>query len=165
MPCRAVPTASATKRSRSPSSKRARAELTTATGSVGVDWVVLGSPHFSLEEFRRLAPLLSGRSVHPDVELIVTTSRIMRDLAEHAGLLEPLRAFGARLTVDTCVLASPMLPARVFAPLMTSSGKYAYYSPGLLGAEVVYGSLEDCVDSAVAGEVRRRPSIWDELSD
>ena len=44
---------------------------------------------------------------------------------------------------------------------MTNSGKYAFYSPGLLDVEVVYGSLEDCVDSAVAGRVVRNPSPWD----
>ena len=140
--------------------RQARAELTSSEGD-DLDWVVLGSPHFSLDEFRRLAPLVEGRKIHAGVELIVTTSRIVRELAEHAGLLDPLRAFGGRLTVDTCVLASPMLPEGV-RRLMTCSGKYAYYSPGLLGVDVVYGSLEDCVDSAVAGAVRRRPSPWDE---
>jgi predicted aconitase len=45
--------------------------------------------------------------------------------------------------------------------MMTNSGKYALYSPGLLGVQVVYGSLEECVESAVAGKVVRSPSPWD----
>ena len=28
---------------------------------------------------------------------------------------------------------------------MTNSAKYAYYSPGLLDTQVVFGTLEDCV--------------------
>jgi len=139
--------------------KAARRELQTATGEE-LDLVVLGSPHFSFEEMKRLAPLLEGRERHPRVTFLVTTSRIMRDLAASAGLLGTLEAFGGRVTVDTCILATPMLPKTV-RRLMTNSGKYALYSPGLLGVEVAYGSLEDCVSSAVAGRVVREPSPWE----
>ncbi len=138
--------------------RRARDELTTAGGS-GVDLVVLGSPHFSLSEFQRLAPLLEGRTRHSDVQFLITTSRAVRDLARAARLLQPLERFGGRLTVDTCVLATPMLPKTV-RTLMTNSGKYAYYAPGLLDVQVVFGSLEDCVASAVAGKVVRDDSLW-----
>lgn len=139
--------------------RRARDDLSSGDDDE-LDLVVLGSPHFSLAEFRRLAPLLDGRRKHPDVELLVTSNRTMVGLAEEAGLLEPLRAFGGKLTVDTCILTSPMLPPEV-GSLMTNSAKYAYYSPGLLGARVTFGSLEDCVRSAVAGQVSRGPSPWD----
>jgi predicted aconitase len=139
--------------------KTARAELTTSP-SGELDLVVLGSPHFSFEELRRLAPLLEGRRRHERVLFLVTTSRATRDLAARAGLLEPLERFGGRVTVDTCVLATPMLPPSV-RHLMTSSGKYALYAPGLLRVEVSYGSVEDCVLSAVAGRVTHEPSPWD----
>ena len=39
--------------------REARRELTTAAGTK-LDMVVLGSPHFSLAEFRQLAPLMEG---------------------------------------------------------------------------------------------------------
>ena len=136
----------------------ARSELVTATG-VALDLVVLGSPHFSLPELNKLAALVGGRTKHPSVELIVTTSRAVRDLARSVGSLDVVEAFGARIMVDTCVLAMPSLPESVRV-LMTNSGKYAYYSPGLLGTEVVYGSLEDCVRSAVKGEVTRDERLW-----
>ena len=144
--------------------RRARKELTTAIGET-LELVILGSPHFSLDEFRQLAPLLEkkmseGKRRHPDVSFLVTTSRIMRQLADAAGLIEPLTRFGGRLTVDTCILATPMLSKSV-RTLMTNSGKYALYSPGLLDVHVAYGSLEDCIQSAVAGKVVRSPSPWD----
>jgi len=34
---------------------------------------------------------------------------------------------------------------------MTNSGKFAHYAPGNTGYGVLYGSLEECVESAVAG--------------
>ncbi len=140
-----------------PSLRRARQELTTGHGE-GLDLVVLGSPHFSLAEFQRLAPLLSGHR-DPRVRFLVTTSRAVAHLARQSGVLAALEAFGGQVTVDTCILTSPMLPPEV-RRLMTNSGKYAYYAPGLLGAQVVFGSLEDCVRSAAAGRVLRDETLW-----
>lgn len=136
----------------------ARAQLTTSDNAP-VDLVLLGSPHFSVDEFRQLAPLLKGRRKAESVEFLVTTSRIMRTLAADSGMLKDLEAFGGRLTVDTCVLATPMLPPSI-KTIMTNSGKYAYYVPGLLDRQVVYGSLADCVESAERGRVIRDDSAW-----
>jgi hypothetical protein len=133
--------------------RQARRELTTAEGD-RLDMVVLGSPHFSLAEFRQLAPLLEGHHTHPYVRFLITSSRGMVLLAKQAGYVDALERFGGKLTVDTCILASPMLPPDVKL-LMTNSAKYAYYAPGLLGTRITFGSLEDCVRSAVAGRVVR----------
>lgn len=138
--------------------REAYRHLSTATGDT-LDMVVLGSPHFSIAEFRKLAPLLEGRTRHENVEFLVTCSRAVRLLAGELGLLHSLDAFGGRITVDTCPLASPMLPERIKC-LMTNSAKYAYYSPGLLNTEVTYARLEDCIRSAVEGRVIRDETIW-----
>jgi predicted aconitase len=137
----------------------ARRELTTAAGSQ-LDMVVLGSPHFSLAEFKQLAPLLDGKHIHPDVQFLVTSSRAMTLLAKQAGYLSALEAFGGKVTVDTCILATPMLPPEI-KTLMTNSAKYAYYAPGMLNTRVTFGSLADCVRSAVAGRVLRDESLWE----
>ena len=141
-----------------PELNRAKAALSTATDDK-LDLVVLGSPHFSLAEFAKLAPLLKGKQRHPAVKFLVTSSRAMATLADRAGHLEPLRQFGGRVTVDTCILTTPMLPDSVRV-IMTNSAKYAYYSPGLLNTEVVYGILADCVQSAIAGHVVRDEQLW-----
>lgn len=138
--------------------RAARRELTTATGAK-LDMVVLGSPHFSLAEFRQLAPLLEGHKVHPEVKFLVTSSRAMALLAQKAGYLAALENFGGKITVDTCILASPMLPPEI-KRLMTNSAKYAYYAPGMLNTEITFGSLADCVRSAVEGRVVRDESLW-----
>ena len=138
--------------------RSARSELTTATGQ-RLDMVILGSPHFSLAEFKQLAPLVEGKQMHPKVKFLVTSSRAMAMLAQKAGVLDPLKQFGGQITVDTCILASPMLPANI-KRLMTNSAKYAYYAPGLLDTEITFGSLADCVQSAVEGRVVRDESLW-----
>ena len=83
----------------------------------------------------------------------------MTQLAQQAGFLEPLEAFGAQITVDTCILTSPMLPGEI-QNLMTNSAKFAYYTPGLLGRKIAFGSLADCINSAVAGEIVRDETLW-----
>ncbi|HEX7139635.1 MAG TPA: aconitase X, partial [Vicinamibacterales bacterium] len=138
--------------------RAARSELTTADGRE-LDMVILGSPHFSLDEFKRLAPLVAGRRAHKDVRFLVTSSRLMREQAHEAGVLAPVLDFGAEITLDTCILASPMLPPEI-RTLMTNSAKYAYYAPSLLNRGVTFGSLADCVESAVEGRVVRDEVLW-----
>lgn len=140
--------------------RRARDDLGSGlSDDDGLDLVVLGSPHFSLSEFAALAEIVAGARCHPDVRFLITTGRAVRELADRAGYLAPLDAFGAELTVDTCILTSPMLPPEIRA-LMTNSAKYAYYVPSLLERSVAFGSLADCVVSAIAGRVVRDDSVW-----
>jgi predicted aconitase len=136
----------------------ARRELTTADGRE-LDMVILGSPHFSLAEFCLLAPLIAGQRAHPRVKFLITSSRLMQQRAQEAGVLDPILAFGAQVTLDTCILASPMLPPEI-RTLMTNSAKYAYYAPSLLNTRVTFGSLADCVRSAIEGRVVRDESLW-----
>jgi cis-L-3-hydroxyproline dehydratase len=139
--------------------RAARRQLTTADGS-DLDMVILGSPHFSIDEFAQLAPLVAGRHCHPRVKFLVTSGRFMKEQAERSGSLAPIAAFGAQITLDTCILASPMLPPEI-RTLMTNSAKYAYYAPSLLNTRVTFGSLEDCVRSAIEGRVVRDESAWE----
>jgi predicted aconitase len=138
--------------------RQMREELDSAEGE-SLDMVVLGSPHFSLAEFRLLAPLLEGRQRNPSVEFLVTSSRAMVKLAGEAGMLDALEAFGGKVTVDTCILTTPMLFPHT-RRLMTNSAKYAYYSPGLLDVEMAFGNMADCVRSAVEGRIHCDKSLW-----
>jgi predicted aconitase len=138
--------------------RAARRELTTADGRE-LDMVILGSPHFSLAEFSQLAPLVEGKRTHPRVKFLVTSSRLMKERAAETGVLAAVVAFGAQITLDTCILASPMLPPEI-RTLMTNSAKYAYYAPSLLNTRVTFGSLADCVRSAIEGRVVRDESVW-----
>ena len=138
--------------------RESRRQLT-HTDSEKLDMVVLGSPHFSLAEFKQLARLVSGKQKNPNVIFLVTSSRAMTQLARQAGFLDTLEAFGAQLTVDTCILTTPMLPLEI-KYLMTNSAKFAYYAPGLLERKIAFGSLKDCVNSAIEGKVTRDDSVW-----
>jgi predicted aconitase len=83
----------------------------------------------------------------------------MRERADAAGVLGAIVAFGAEITLDTCILTSPMLPPEI-KTLMTNSPKYAYYAPSMLNTRVTFGSLKDCVRSAIEGRIVRDESVW-----
>jgi hypothetical protein len=136
------------------------ATLRAARGELGGDAegrivaVSLGTPHASTSELARIAQLLNGRRVADGVELLISTARDTLTGAEATGVAERLRSAGAELLVDTCTYITPILQAP-HGPVMTDSGKWAYYAPGNIGAQVVLGSLAECVASAVAGRVVR----------
>lgn len=136
----------------------ARAELSSADGAQ-LDAVVLGSPHFSLQECLTLAEIIRGKRVHSAVEFIVTTNRLVTAALRARGVLQTLTDAGVRVCEDTCILLSPMLRPEIRV-LMTNSAKYAYYTPNLLERRVAFGSLRDCVASAAQGSVMREESIW-----
>lgn len=129
-----------------------------------INVVALGSPHFSLDEFARLLPLVELFPPRPDVEFIVCTHRLVLTALQQHGWLERLLAVGVQVIVDTCVVVTPIVRSKG-GVLMTNSGKFAHYSPGNIGLQVVYGSLEECARSAAAGDVWRDTSLWAEPTE
>jgi len=140
----------------------ARDSLSSA-GDGPVSMVALGTPHFSLSEFGRAAALIEGRKVSGQVALYISTSRIIAGLAAQKGWVETLERAGAVILVDTCTYFAPAVRA-ASGRVMTNSAKWAYYAPGLLPVEVAFGALEDCIETAVRGEVSRRDSVWSEAA-
>lgn len=134
----------------------ALAWLSTATGTE-VDAVGIGSPHLSLGEFRTLAGVLRGRRVR--LPFYANTGRHVVKRLETEGLLPELEAAGLTIVADTCIVAAPILPP-AGGVLMTNSGKFAHYAPGNIGYQVLYGSLEDCVETAVSGRLVRDDRVW-----
>jgi predicted aconitase len=121
--------------------------------------VNVGTPHFSVEEFGELVALLAGRRVHPSVEFYANTGRHTLASLEARGWLAALEAAGVRLVVDTCTYVTPILRDTA-GVVMTCSAKWAWYAPGNVGVQVAFGSLRECVESAVAGRVVRDAALW-----
>jgi len=127
----------------------ARARLSTAIRPERIDAVAIGSPHLSLQEFERLARLIGGRRLA--VPIHACTGRHVLAGLDRLGLRKPVEDAGVTIVADTCVVVTPVLPELPGGVLMTNSGKFAHYAPGNTGYDVLYGSLAECVESAVAG--------------
>ena len=127
----------------------AQRRLSTAERADRIDAVAIGSPHLSLEEFDTLRTLLKGRKVA--VPIYACTGRHVLRLLERDGHRHDLESSGIIIVADTCVVVTPILPEKPGAILMTNSGKFSHYAPSNTGYAVLYGSLSDCVESAVTG--------------
>jgi predicted aconitase len=128
----------------------AQRRLNTAERTDRIDAVAIGSPHLSLEEFDTLRRLLKARQLA--VPMYACTGRHALRILERDGARQELESSGVTIVADTCVVVTPILPEKPGAILMTNSGKFAHYAPSNTGYSVLYGSMADCVESAVAGK-------------
>jgi len=130
-------------------------------GPETIELVAIGSPHASLEECRAFAAALAGRRRDRDVAVIVTAGRAVIEAARADGTLARLEASGVTVLPDLCwcSIPEPVFPVRTRA-VMTNSGKYAHYGPGLSGRAVRLGSFADCTLAALTGRVPVRRPNW-----
>jgi predicted aconitase len=115
--------------------------------------VSLGTPHFSLAEFDRLAALLDAYEGKPRSDFYVNTSRFILWELEEIGLARKFEERGIQIVVDTCTYITPVMK-KLTGLVMTNSGKWASYAPANIGVSVAYGSMNECVQSAYEGKVR-----------
>lgn len=127
-------------------------------GESAVQLVSLGNPHFSVDEFSKLAELVRGRDRHPEVSVVVTAGRDVVEAASAAGHMRELERFGVQLITDTCwcMLGEPVVDQQT-RTLITNSGKYAHYAPGLVQKQVRFSSLRGCVSTACTGKAPPLP--------
>jgi cis-L-3-hydroxyproline dehydratase len=126
-----------------------------------ISCVAIGNPHASFEELERLAALCHGRVGAAGVTATVTTSRAAHERALASGAAAALLAFGFRLVRDTCwcmIEEEAILSAA--GNILTNSGKYVHYGPGLTGRMVRFGSLAACVEAAVTGRFDPARPSW-----
>ena len=133
-----------------------RDRLSTASGS-NIDCIALGSPHFSFDECTRLARDCEGLVFR--VPVYVCTRPDLLPKLEKTGARQAIEQAGGTFVVGTCVVVTPILQ-NASGTLMTNSAKFAHYGPSTVNHDVVYGSLQDCVRSAVSGRVEREEGAW-----
>ncbi|MFN3546782.1 MAG: aconitase X [Mesorhizobium sp.] len=131
----------------------AQRRLSTAGPAERIDAVAIGSPHLSADELEALERLVAGRRLA--VPLYACTGRHALAAFDRDGRRAALERAGVTIVADTCVVVTPIMADRPGGVLMTNSGKFAHYAPGNTGYAVLYASLADCIESAVAG----RPAI------
>ncbi|MDO5642121.1 MAG: aconitase X [Paracoccus sp. (in: a-proteobacteria)] len=121
-----------------------------------VDLIAIGSPHASADECRRFTATMNGWPVR--IPTIITVGR--QTLAEIGAdyTLETLTGLGVQVITDLCwcSITEPVFPGEA-RTVMTNSGKYAHYGPGLSGRALRFGSLADCAAAAVTGRAAAMP--------
>ncbi len=115
-----------------------------------VDYVMLGCPHYSLEQIQNACALLDGRRVNSNTQLWVFTSRAVKAAADAQGHTRRLRDAGAVLVTDTCSsIAQAVPPGTRVAAL--DSAKQTHYLPAFMNIQAWFGDTQDCINAAVTG--------------
>lgn len=117
-----------------------------------VDIVALGCPHYTINEIITVQKLLNGRKISDNVALWIYANSAAIALAEKMGIRKELESLGVTIRAETCMIISPIAEWG-FKVMMTDSGKCIHYGPMECGTEMVFGSAEECVESAVCGYV------------
>jgi len=132
------------------------------------DIVHLGCPHASMQEMREYAALLEGKKVHPDVELWITTNRVVRQVAEEAGIVATLENAGAKVLADTCPImchlskimapdpAYGLPPSKSVRCIVVDSAKQAKYVRGAIQCDTFLTGTVEAVHCAVEGRLVAR---------
>jgi predicted aconitase len=135
--------------------RAARDQLSPVQEGAEIGAVSVGTPHASETELRRLAALV--RDERPRVPFYVNTGR--GQLAAVGSVADDLADAGVTVVTDTCTYITPVMRG-ITGPVMTDSGKWAWYAPSNLGYEVALGSMQECARSAAAGFVIRDGALW-----
>ncbi len=137
--------------------RQALDSLSTTTCGERLDVIALGSPHYSLPEVLRFETARVGRRF--TLPVTICTNRFVLHILEQQGKIAEMTAAGVEFITDTCVVVTPILPP-TGGVLMTDSGKFAHYTPPNTGYSVAYGSVSECVESAIAGRIVRSEETW-----
>jgi len=122
------------------------------------DLIALGCPHYSVDEFKNLAKYLAGREIKSGIEFWIFTSRQTYKQIEAMHILKAIERSGARVFTDGCPLQYPK-KSWDFKCAMSDSVKYANYCFSQTGLEVIFSATRGCVETAVAGEWKKKP-LW-----
>ncbi len=108
-----------------------------------VDLVVLGCPHFSVAQVKRLLDLLNGRSFRAPVWVFLSYG--VRSILEREGLVRELEERNVKLLSDMCAVVAP-LDVMGIKSAVTNSGKMYRYLPATNGVKTYLDSLENIVE-------------------
>lgn len=126
------------------------------SGGGPVQLISVGCPHYTLEEIRDAAAYIKGKKVHTGCRLIFWTSCALREAARLSGYLDIIETAGATIGTNGCPLVQGFACYDGVTGMAVDAAKQAHYNRSWLkGGRMYYGTMEQCVDAAVAG-------MWEE---
>lgn len=130
--------------------KRAYDQVNSTARDSQVDFIMLGCPHYTLEQIEETCRLLEGRRVHENTSLWIFTPRATKQLADQKGYTKIITDAGGHLMSDTCSALGRVLPKGTKVAAVDSA-KQAHYLPAIMGVQCWFGSTADCINAALSG--------------
>jgi predicted aconitase len=125
--------------------------LNSAGVNTNVDFIMLGCPHYSLEQVAIVADLLRDKKINSGVTFWIFMPGALRYTAERNGFVQAIEAAGGVVMRDCCPIMDPFIPEGA-SVMATDSAKQAHYMPSLTGVESWFGSVQECVRAALSGK-------------
>ncbi len=113
-----------------------------------VDYVMLGCPHASIDQFGEVARLLAGRRIK--THLWMFTSRAVKTVADMSGFTKAIEDAGGLVMTDTCSAIARAVPKGTKVVALDSA-KQTHYLPAMVAVEAWFGTTEDCIHAALTG--------------
>lgn len=120
-----------------------------------VDLVIIGCPHCTIDEIKKIAALLTGEKIGKNQKLWIGTGAQNYDLAKVMGYADIIEKAGGVISC-TCMATIPDSPLPEDVKVIkTNSFKAAHYIKSLQKGKVsvVIDDLEKCIKSAMSGTV------------
>ncbi|HEB28055.1 MAG TPA: DUF521 domain-containing protein [Porticoccus sp.] len=131
----------------------------TSTSKGELSTVCLGTPHFSLEEFKQVIQLLDDRKISKAITLYISTSRHVLKQLNDSHLISHFDQENIVIVTDTCTYYGDLIK-NTTGTVMTASLKWAHYAPGNINVSVLFSRLTDCIESAVYGKTQINENFW-----
>ena len=106
------------------------------------DLICLGCPHASLEEIKKVAGIVQGKTIKN--KLWICTSVSVKATADRMGYTEIIESAGGNVVCDTCMVVAP-IEEMGFEVIGVNSAKAANYVPSMCGLDVVYNDVENLI--------------------
>jgi predicted aconitase len=131
--------------------RRAVYDRLNSNGSdTNVDYVMLGCPHYSIEQLWEVSRLLDGKRIRSGCNLWIFTSRAVKSTADLNGYTKTIQDAGGLLMTDTCSAIARAVPKGTKVVALDSA-KQSHYLPAIMGIEAWFGTTEDCIQAALTG--------------
>jgi len=117
---------------------------TKKTKKKDADLIVIGCPHCSVSELKRINSLLKNKRKKIKKDLMICTSRCIKD--NYKELTDEIESSGARVICDTCPVVSPL---EGYSCAMVNSGKAYNYMPTMNKISTKIGTTEECINESL----------------
>jgi predicted aconitase len=130
--------------------KQAYDQVNSTARDSQVDFIMLGCPHYTIEQIGDACRLLEGKRVHENTSLWIFTPRATKQLADQKGYTRIITEAGAHLMSDTCSALGRVMPKGTKVAAVDSA-KQAHYLPAIMGVQCWFGSTAECIQAALTG--------------
>ncbi len=122
------------------------------SGAGNVDFVSLGCPHYDIDQIKKTADYLKGKTIHPDVKFTIWTVYPIKAMADENGYTQVVEDAGGSIHTGTCPASIGDRFLSQYDAFVFDSLKQAECIKSADAKKVYYGDAFRCIDAAVSGK-------------